>query len=118
MPSLRAREWRCLLLAFALLAAWARVLLPAHAVPHGAEGVRGLVCAIAPELPADPGLQAEACEACRLPDLPGFPLAPAFPALAPRLELAWLQAAGIPDAPSPARPLPPARGPPSDPERA
>ena len=61
---------------------------------------------------------AVACGLRRLADLDDALGATPAGGHAPRLELAWLQAAGIPDAPSPARPLPPARGPPSDPERA
>lgn len=99
---LRSREWRALLLAFALLAAWGQALLPAGhaAVPHASAShaalaalpaLAGAALCVAEEGGAGPGSAPaiEACPYCRL-HVPGADIPPpqALPAPPPVVAIA------------------------------
>lgn len=99
---LRSREWRALLLAFALLAAWGQALLPAGhaAVPHASAShaalaalpaLAGATLCVAEEGGAGPGSAPaiEACPYCRL-HVPGADIPPpqALPAPPPVVAIA------------------------------
>jgi len=78
LRALRSRDWRGLLLAFALLSAWSQALLPSHAgIPHAAAphaalaappAVAGTALCIAEDDASQPGSApaGEACPHCRL----------------------------------------------------
>ncbi|MFN7758468.1 MAG: hypothetical protein ACK5RP_13545 [Betaproteobacteria bacterium] len=100
LRALRSREWRGLLLAFALLSAWGQALLPSHAgiphavAPHAAPPAGAALC-VAEEGGAAPASAPaiEACPDCRLhvlgadipppQALPAPPRVVAIPGVAP-----------------------------------
>lgn len=71
---LRGRDWRPLLLAVAILAAWARILVPGPAIAHGGAAAAQLCRAAEGGLAQIPAADASVTEAgcafCRLPELP------------------------------------------------
>ena len=114
---LRGRDWRPLLLAVAILAAWARILVPGPAMAHG-EAAAAQLCRAADgglaQIPAaDTSVTEAGCSFCRLPELPA-----ALPGPEPRIFLAPLSLDAAPVRGFQARPVRSprsvfARGPPS-----
>lgn len=116
---LRGRDWRPLLLAVAILAAWARILVPGPAIAHGAgsaaqlcqaadAGVAPIPASDATAIATEPG-----CAFCRLPELPA-----ALPGPEPQACVASLPADVLPIQGAAVAPVRPsrvvfARGPPS-----
>jgi hypothetical protein len=104
LRALRSREWRALLLAFALLSAWGQALLPSHAgiphavAPHAAPPAGAALC-VAEDGAAQPGSApaGEACPYCRLHalgvDIPPPPSLPAPPPRATQADAAPPRAA-------------------------
>ncbi|MFM8990945.1 MAG: hypothetical protein ACKOUS_15290, partial [Alphaproteobacteria bacterium] len=106
LRALRSRDWRGLLLAFALLSAWSQALLPSHAgIPHAVAShaalpaVAGAWLCVAEDGAAEPGSApaGEACPYCRLhalgADVPPPPSLPAPPPRAAQAEAAPRRAA-------------------------
>lgn len=117
---LRSRAWRPLLLAFAVLAAWLRVLASVPAAAHVAMPASAMCLPSGAGAGADvsqgPGAAdagAESCAACRLPEFPAV-LPPPAPqsavVLAPGVVGLVLRPRSGPVL---ASPLPPSRAPPS-----
>jgi len=117
---LRSRAWRPLLLAFAVLSAWLRVLASVPAAAHVAMPASAMCLpsgvgarADAPQAPGAGDAGAEACAFCRLPELPAL-LLPAAPQPAVVLAPTGVSRVLRPrSGPILASPLPPSRAPPS-----
>jgi hypothetical protein len=86
---LRGRDWRPLLLAVAILAAWARILVPGPAMAHGGAAAAQLCRAadggLAQIPAADASVTEAGCSFCRLPELPAA-LGLRAPLLLPAME--------------------------------
>ncbi len=114
---LRSRNWRPLLLAFAILAGWARLLAPAGAATHALASATELCRSAGPQsLPqagAPEARSGDTCPFCRLPEIPGALVAP--PVAASLAGPAGIALASPRQALLAARrsPAPPARGPPA-----